>query len=143
MLPTRNVAATAFGTALLLSAAACARAAETPLELAVGRGATLFRAATFGGNGQTCESCHADGGKTPAQLGNRKLPSLLNAAAIYPRFSAGVGQVVTLEGQIQQCIKGGLAGTPPELGSADLVAIAAYLGSIAKGQLIEIGGAPK
>ena len=48
-----------------------------------------------------------------------------------------------LEGQLQSCIKGGLAGTPPELGSPDLVAITAYLGSIAKGQPVEIGGAPK
>jgi hypothetical protein len=40
-------------------------------------------------------------------------------------------------------IKGGLAGTAPELGSPDLVAITAYLGSIAKDQRVEIGGAPK
>ncbi len=106
-------------------------------------GAQLFASATFGGNGRTCETCHKDGGKAPGQLGNRKLPSLLNAAAIFPRFSRDAGSVITLEGQLQFCIKGGLAGTPPEFGSPDLVAIAAYLGSIAKGQTVEIGGAPK
>lgn len=137
------LAATAFGAALLLSSVQSASAAESPLEIAVAKGAHLFAAATFGGNGRTCESCHQDGGKAPGQLGNRKLPSLLNAAAIYPRFSPGADRVVTLEGQVQQCIKGGLAGTPPELGSADLVSITAYLGSIAKGQPMEIGGSPK
>ncbi len=131
------------GAALLLPPAQSVGATETPLEMAVATGAHLFATATFGGNGRTCETCHKDGGKAPGQLGDRELPSLLNAAAIYPRFSRGADRVVTLEGQVQSCIKGGLAGTPPELGSPDLVAITAYLGSIAKGQPLEIGGAPK
>lgn len=143
MPPIRFLAAVAFGAALLLSAGRSASAAEDQLETAVATGAHLFASATFGGNGRTCESCHQGGGKTPGQLGDRKLPSLLNAAAIYPRFSRGAGQVVTLEGQLQSCIKGGLAGTPPQLGSPDLVALTAYLGSIARGQQVEIGGAPK
>src|SRR5690242_7103134 len=142
MLPVRIQAAT-FGAALLLSAAQPAGAAETPLEAAVATGAHLFTTATFGGNGRTCESCHLEGGKAPSQLGERKLPSLLNAAAIYPRFSRSAGQVVTLEGQVRSCIRGGLEGTPPEPDSPDLVAITAYLGSIAKGQQVEIGGTPK
>ena len=131
------------GAALLLSAAQSVGATETPLEMAVATGAHLFATATFEGNGRTCETCHKDGGKAPGQLGDRKLPSLLNAAAIYPRFSPDAGKVITLEGQLRSCIKGGLAGTPPELGSPDLVAITAYLGSIAKGQRVEIGSAPK
>ena len=115
-----------------------------PLKLRpVATGAHLFATATFGGNGRTCEGCHNGGGKASGQLEDRKLPSLLNTAAIYPRFSPGVGKVITLEGQVQSCIKGGLAGTPPELGSPDLVALTAYLGSIAKGQPVEIGGTPK
>lgn len=142
-MPPIRILAAAFGAALQLAAAQSASAAETPLETAVAKGAHLFATATFGGNGRTCESCHEGGGKAPGQVGDRKLPSLLNAAAIYPRFSRGAGQVITLEGQVQSCIKGGLAGTPPELGSSDLVAITAYLGSIAKGQQVEIGGAPK
>ncbi len=139
MPPIRILAAAAA----LLLAAPSGGAAENPLEAAVASGAHLFATATFGGNGRTCESCHQGGGKEPGQLGDRKLPSLINAAAIYPRFSRGAGKVVTLEGQVQSCIKGGLAGTPPEPGSSDLVAITAYLGSIAKGQQVEIGGAPK
>ncbi len=131
------------GAALLLSAPQSVGATETPLEVAVATGARLFATATFEGNGRTCETCHKEGGKAQGQLGDRKLPSLLNAAAIYPRFSPDAGKVITLEGQLRACIKGGLAGTPPEPGSPDLVAIAAYLGSIAKGQRVEVGGAPK
>lgn len=101
MLPIRILTATTFGAALLLSAAQSASVTETPLEIAVATGTHLFATATFGGNGRTCESCHQDGGKAPGQLGDRKLPSLLNAAAIYPRFSRSAGRVVTLEGQVQ------------------------------------------
>ena len=88
-----------LGAALLLSAAQSVGAAETPLEKAVATGAHLFATATFGGNGRTCETCHKDGGKGQGQLGDRKLPSLLNAAAIFPRFSPDAGEVITLEGQ--------------------------------------------
>lgn len=143
MLPIRNFVANTLGAALLLSAATSARPAETPLDMTVAKGAHLFATATFGGNGQTCESCHQNGGKAPGKIGDQTLPSLRNAAAIYPRFSRGAGRVITLEDQVRSCIKGALAGTPPELGSPDLVAITTYLGSIAKGQPVEIGGAPK
>ena len=78
------------GAALLLSATQSVRATtETPLETAVATGAHLFVTATFGGNRRTCEGCHNDGGKALGQLEDRELPSLLNAAAIYPRFSPG------------------------------------------------------
>ncbi len=143
MVLTRILSGAAVATALLTPAAHSARAAENPLETVVAKGARLFAAATFGGNGRTCETCHQDGGRAPGQLGDRKLPSLVNAAASYPRFNTRAGQVITLEGQVQSCIKGALNGAPPELGSPDLIAITAYLGSIAKGQPVDIGGAPK
>ncbi len=138
-----RVSSAAFGATLLFAAAPSAGAADSPLDIAVAKGARLFATATFDGNGRTCETCHQNGGKTPGQIGDRKLPSLLNAAAIFPRFSRGAGQVVTLEGQLQTCVRGGLGGTPPQLGSPDLVALTAYLGSIANGQQIKIGGEPK
>ena len=134
----------ACAAAILALSAAAAGAADDPLAQAVTRGADLFAHETFGGGGRTCETCHVGGGKAPGLLpGGRQLPSLVNAAAIFPRFSRGAGAVVTLEGQIRQCIHGGLGGTPPAAGSPDLVALAAYLGSIAHGQPVEVGAAPK
>ncbi len=101
------------GAALLLSATQSVGAIETPLETAVATGAHLFATATFGGNGRTCEGCHNDGGKALGQIGDRKLPSLLNAAAIYPRFSPGAGKVITLEGQVQSCTRAAWPGRHP------------------------------
>ena len=135
---------TACAAAILVLSGATAMAADDPLAQEVARGAHRFAHETFGGNGRTCETCHVGGGKAPGMLpGGRQLPSLTNAAAIFPRFSRGAGAVVTLEGQIRQCVRGGLQGTPPAAGSPELVALAAYLGSIAQGQKVEIGGAPK
>lgn len=139
-------AALAVSAAFLLSAAV-ARAAEgggDPLALAVAKGAQLFENETFGGNGKTCATCHVDGGKSAGMLPNgRRLPSLVNAAAIFPRYNASLGQVLTLEGQVQRCVHGALGATPPDLGSPELVALVAYLGSIARSQPVDIGGAPK
>ncbi len=146
-------AGVAAGAAVLLLVASVAAGADAdsdsaapgdPLTQAVARGQTLFSLETFGGNGNTCETCHSGGGKLPGMLPDgRQLPSLINAAAIFPRFSRGAGAVVTLEGQVRQCIRGGLGGSPPPAGSPDLVALTAYLGSIALGQAVDIGGAPK
>lgn len=148
MMPLRRLTACfALSVAMLLSAVTQAVAGDgsgDPLAQAVAKGASLFAHETFGGNGNTCETCHQGGGKVPGTLPNGKtLPGLGNAAAIYPRFSRGAGAVITLEGQIHQCIQGGLGGTPPSAGSPDLVSLAAYLGSIAHGQAVDIGGAPK
>lgn len=145
-LPRVLPATLAIGAALLLTApaAGAAEPSANPLAQVVAKGSHLFAEGTFGGNGKSCESCHTDGGKGPGVLPNgRKLPSLANAAAIFPRYSESVGQVITLEGQIRQCVKGALGGTPPDYGSPDLVALATYLGSIAHRQPVDIGGAPK
>ena len=124
-----------------------ARSAEGSADLlaqTVTKGQHLFATEKFGGNGKTCESCHVGGGKSSGMLPNgRKLPSLVNAAAIFPRYASSIQQTVTLEGQIRKCIQGGLEGASPDYGSIDLVALVTYLGSIAHGQTVDIGGAPK
>ena len=137
----------AIAATLLLLCVPNANSAEgsaDPLVATVAKGQHLFAMEKFGGNGKTCESCHLGGGKTSGMLPNgRKLPSLINAAAIFPRYASSLQQAVTLEGQIRKCIQGGLEGTAPEYGGIDLVALVTYLGSIAYGQTVDIGGVPK
>ncbi len=134
--------AAAFGAALLLAAATPAMAAS-PLAKAVTHGQYLFAHATLGGNGRTCDTCHVGGGKMPGKVGGHTIPSLINAAAIFPRYNMRAHKVVTLEDQIVHCIQGGLKGKPPAYGSADLTDLTAYLGHIAHGQPMDIGGKPK
>lgn len=139
--------------------------ASTALRQAVHAGARLFQEAHFGGHlqaplnadaafagalsdhtptpntGITCATCHLHGGRTPGRLPDgRQIPSLRNAAAIFPRVAHG--RVVTLSHQIRHCVRQGLGGTAPAYGSTALLDLTAYLGALAHGQRIAIGARP-
>lgn len=149
-------AATAIAMSLSLPALAAMggmknpEAAKHALEAAAKHGGMLFAKDSFGGHRKiagaavTCQTCHLGGGLVAGRLPNgKKIPSLVNAAAIFPRFNPMAHKVVTLGGQIQHCIAGGLGGHPPALGSKPLVDMEAYLASIAHGQSMDAGGKPK
>ena len=125
-------------------------AAAKMLDSAASEGGKIFAHDTFGshrkihGMSVTCETCHLGGGQVAGRMPNGKaIPSLVNAAAIFPRYNPKFHSVVTLDMQIQHCVKGGLGGRPPALGSKTMVDMIAYLHSIAKGQTIDAGGMPK
>lgn len=121
-----------------------AAAAEPPLEKAIQGGKALFIHETFGGNGMTCQSCHAAGGVGPGKLpGGAAIPSLSNAAAIFPRFNQKANKVVTLEDQLRHCIAGGLQGKPPAYGSEQLTQLVSYVSSLAQGKPLDMGGKPQ
>jgi thiosulfate dehydrogenase len=139
-----------FVATLLLSSGLCtfgiqqAAAATPQLEKAIQDGKALFVHETFGGNGMTCQSCHANGGVGPGKMPNgAALPSLSNAATIFPRFNSKSGKVMTLEDQLRNCIKGGLGGKPPAYGSKQLTQLVTYVSSLARGKPLDMGGKPQ
>ena len=141
---------TALAAALLLGSGLCAlgaqqaAATEPQLEKAIQDGKALFVHETFGGNGKTCQSCHVDGGVGPGKLANgTTIPSLSNAATIYPRFNSKANKVVTLEDQLRTCIAGGLQGKPPAYGSEQLTQLVTYVTSLAQGKPVDMGGKPQ
>jgi thiosulfate dehydrogenase len=115
------------------------RAADAPdasLQHAVAHGATLFAQDSFSGAG-TCETCHSNGGRTEGKLPDgHAIPSLVGAAAGFPRFSKHQQSVITLSQQIDHCITGALNGKPPAPGSADLVDLETYVTSLSKGAVM-------
>ncbi len=114
---------------------------EDPLSEAVSSGHSLFTSHTFGGSGRTCETCHHDGGKGPTVLPNSvHRPSIAGAAALFPRFNAKAGHVLTLEDQVRRCVVGGLQGMPPAYDSMEMRAMIAYLTSLSHGKAINMGG---
>lgn len=114
------------------------------LTQAIHDGEHLFKNETFGGSGRVCNTCHLNGGTTKGQLPNGKpLPSLTNAAAIFPRFDAKANQVMTLADRIQGCIGGAIGGKPPELGSPELNNLQIYVTSLAQGKTLQMGGDPQ
>jgi thiosulfate dehydrogenase len=121
-----------------------AAATEPQLENAIQDGKALFVHETFGGNGRNCQSCHVDGGVGPGKLPNgTAIPSLSNAATIYPRFNSKANKVITLEDQLRTCIAGGLQGKPPTYGSEQLTQLVTYVTSLAQDKPVDMGGKPQ
>ncbi len=136
--------------AILLNSALCAlgvqhaAATEPELEKAIQDGKAIFVHETFGGNGMTCETCHLNGGVGSGQTANRPtIPSLTNAATIYPRFEAKKNKVITLEEKIQNCVAGALKGKPPAYGSEQMTKLVTYVTSLAQGKPVNLGGKPE
>lgn len=114
-----------------------------PLSDAIMIGEKLFKKETFGGNGKTCQSCHADGGKGGGTLPDgRTVPALNNAAAIFPRYNARQDKIFTLSDQTRHCINE-VKGTPPAYGSVELNALISYVSSLSEGKPVDMGGKPK
>jgi thiosulfate dehydrogenase len=121
----------------LVCVCVAARAEAPPqaasLDDAAQQGASLFTHESFGGSG-TCEACHLSGGRTQGQLPDGKaIPSLVGAAAHYPKYASRAHAVITLPQQIHNCIAGALQGTPPAFGSPQMVYLETYLVSLSKG----------
>ncbi len=124
------------GTGAAASATVDVPAKVTSMAAAVKVGQDIYMRDTFGGM-RTCNTCHINGGRTPGKLpSGATIPSLVGAAAVFPRFIPGMGRVITLEQQLQKCIKGGLGGTPPAVGSVAMNDLAAYVTSLSKGQVM-------
>jgi len=102
----------------------------------------FFSANMVHGQPETCATCHLNGGLSRGRLlDKRSIPSLVNAIAIFPRYSAKLHKVITLQTQIRVCVNSGLGGMPPAYGGERMTAIISYLGSLAHGQTVDIGGA--
>ena len=122
-----------------------AQAADIPTQLqsAATQGKDIFMHPSFGGNGKACNSCHHDGGMGPGALPDgTPLPSLNNAAAIFPRFNRK-GKLVTLQDQVHNCVAGAIEGTPPSYDSDKMRLLVVYLTSLSQGKSIDMGGKPR
>lgn len=134
------------GLAVVSSAtlATTAFAMDPQLAQAVARGKQLYLHEHFGGNGRVCNSCHLGGGREPGRLPDgTPIPSLVNAATIFPRIARHGGHLITLPDQVEHCIGGALQGNPPDYGSTRLNALVAYVTSLAQGKPIDMGGKPR
>lgn len=132
-----------LGMTLVVSSAQALAAPGPQLGKAIENGSNLFLHETFGGNGRTCNTCHVNGGVGPGKTPDGKaIPSLGNAAAIFPRFNKRAGRVVTLVDQIRSCIHGGLQGNPPDYDSEQLTDLVSYVTSLSQGKALDMDGKP-
>ena len=141
----QNLLSIVLGMGLAIAGAPAGAAANADsLQQVVEDGKALFMSATFDGNGRHCNTCHKGGGTTMGELPNgKKIPSLSNAAAIFPRYDKALHRVKTLQDQVHQCVLNAIKGRPPAYDSAEMTALVTYLTSLSQGKPIDMGGKPK
>jgi len=119
-------------------------------EEASARGQALFNNADLGRNGQTCNSCHPGGGSTAGEAEvmmkgrfpmNPKLPipSLVGAAATFPKYKVPNDAVVTLATMNNNCVKMFLMGEGLPLDGQESRDLAAYVSSFSNGEEVAVG----
>ncbi|WP_035192128.1 hypothetical protein [Acidithiobacillus ferrivorans] len=124
-----------------LAFTAPALAAEQPMQAAIHEGDQLFAAASLGTKGNSCMTCHRGAGRVEGMLPNgKKIPSLLGAAATFPKYNKRAGKVITLEMQVNSCIANGLGGMPLSSSGPKMVALVSYLTSLSQGKPVNIQG---
>lgn len=140
-----NALSMIMGLGLAVAGASAGAAANADsLGQVVERGRDLFMTATFEGNGRHCNTCHKGGGTAMGELPDGKqLPSLGNAAAIFPRYDEEQHRVKTLQDQVQHCVLNALKGKPPAYDSAEMTELLTYLTSLSRGKPIDMGGKPQ
>jgi sulfur-oxidizing protein SoxA len=97
-----------------------------PGMLWVERGAKLWVEAA-GGSGKSCAGCHGDAAQ-----------SMKGAATRYPRFDAGAGRLVDLEGRISVCREKNQQATVLARESEDLLALTAYVAYQSRGMPLAV-----
>jgi thiosulfate dehydrogenase len=121
-----------------------AYAIDPLLQKEIAHGEEAFLHNTFGGGGRVCNSCHLGGGTQAGQLPNGEaIPSLTNAAAIFPRVREQDHALITLADQVRTCVAGAIKGKAPEYGSEELNALVSYVTSLSQGKAIDMGGMAK
>jgi len=140
-----NVLSMIMGLGLAIANASADAAADADsLRQVADRGKDLFMTATFDGNGRHCNTCHKGGGTAMGELPNgKRIPSLNNAAAVFPRYDERRHQVKTLQDQVHQCVLNAIKGHPPAYDSAEMTELVTYLTSLSQGKPIDMGGKPQ
>jgi len=88
---------------------------------------TATHAQQYVGNGLVCSNCHLDAGRKAGAA------PLWAAFVNFPAFRAKNGEINTFQKRVQDCFLYSLNGTPPPLGSRELIAIESYAAFMARG----------
>ncbi len=112
-------------------------------------GENLFNDASLGTNGQACSSCHPGGGTTGGEAEIAKkmghgpyrlpIPSLIGAAARFPKYKVPNDDVITLPMMNNNCIRMFMKGKRLPLNSPESYYLAKYVTSFSNGDAIEVG----
>ncbi|MDA8113695.1 MAG: hypothetical protein M0Z43_03065 [Acidithiobacillus sp.] len=127
--------------ALFSCVTASAEPSTNAMQNAIKSGSTLFASTSLGRRGNSCMTCHRGGGRSEGILPNGKsIPSLIGAAATFPHYNKRSGRVITMDMQINSCIKNALLGEQLPYDSRRMVDLVSYLTSLSQGKKINVAG---
>ena len=118
-------------------------------------GKELFSNTSLGTNGQSCASCHPGGGTTGGTVNTPMkseltgkpyelpVPSLVGAAATFPKFKVPNDRVVSVQEMSNNCIMMFMAARPLGLDTAESQALTSYLYTLSEGDPVEPGKMPE
>jgi thiosulfate dehydrogenase len=119
------------------------------LEAGIERGKKLFNDKTLGDNttGKSCATCHKDGGtiggasemEWKGMKMKVNIPTLIGAAAHFPKPMGPMKALIDLAGMNNMCIMTFLKGDPLDKNSQEAVDLVAYVTSLSKGKKLEPG----
>lgn len=115
---------------------------------ALKQGSAMFNDPSTGGgtNGLSCNSCHPSGGTTggEAQIPMREymipVPSLVGAAATFPKYKVPNNAVITLQQMNNNCIRMFMSGDGLELNTPGAWSLEAHIASLSNGEEVNVGG---
>lgn len=114
------------------------------------RGQALFRDGSLGRNGTSCNTCHpggrTTGGQTELAMKGRfpmnprlPIPTLVGAAATFPKYKVPNDAVITLETMNNNCIKMFMMGDGLDEHSPQARDLATYVSTLSNGQPVAVG----
>lgn len=111
-------------------------------------GKELYNDADLGKKGLSCNSCHPGGGTTGGEAEIKKkmghgpyklpIPSLIGAAAHFPKFKIPNNEVISLAHMDNNCIRMFMGGKRLPLNSPESFYLAAYVSSFSDGEEIQV-----
>ncbi|MFQ5601842.1 MAG: hypothetical protein ACE5HS_01085 [bacterium] len=109
----------------------------------------------LGTNGQACASCHPGGGTTggeaetpmASELTGKPyklpIPTLVGAAATFPKFKVPNDAVITVGDMANNCIMMFMAAQPLDPKSKEFKALSAYITSLSNDDKVSVGAVPE
>jgi cytochrome c peroxidase len=100
------------------------------LGASIERGEALFGDPDLGKSGQTCNTCHLEGGTVAGKMGDVDLKAFNALNVRYPKYWAMAKKVMTLDQVVNWCIVGPLKGEALAWDDQRLADLVAYCASV-------------
>ncbi len=128
---------------------------KSTLEGSIAGGKELFNSTKLSMNGRSCGTCHPGGGTTGGEVETPMksevtgkayrlpVPSLVGAAATFPKYKVPNDKVITLQHMSNNCIMMFMGAQGLPFDGAESYNLAAYITTLSNGEKVEVGKVPE